>query len=154
MSSGRVVSLVSWVVAAVVSILSSAASAEDRYQLFFQNAYRACSDQFPPDTVSATKDFAAAREDCYAAQVSRALASLPPQSPQLLLGALQAVPDYAHLTFESALNAGIDPYYAVTAATRVVPEYSQTFASRAIGYGADPSKVTEATAAGFRREKP
>lgn len=128
------------------------AEAADRYQQFFQSAYRACSNQFPPDVVSASMDFAAAREACYAEHVQRALASIPPSSPQLLVGALQAVPDFADTTFEVALKAGIDPYYAVTAATRTLPDYGDTFASRAIRYGADPSRVTEATAAGRYHE--
>lgn len=129
-----------------------AVNAEDRYQRYFESAYRACSDQFPPDTVSASVDYAAAREDCYAGKVQQALASLPPNSPQLFEGALQAAPDYAHVAFEAALNAGFDPYYAVTAATRVMPAFADRFANRAIQYGADPSKVTEATAAGYPRE--
>lgn len=147
MSSRRLV----WFLLACIAI-PLGASAEDRYQRYFENAYRACSDQFPPDTVSASIDYTAAREDCYAGKVQRALAALPPDSPQRFEGALQAVPDYAHIAFEAALDAGFDPYYAVTAATRVMPAFADTFASRAIRYGADPSKVTEATAAGYRRE--
>lgn len=138
---------------AVVCLLGSAAHADDRYQRYFHGAYRACSDRFPPDTVSASLDYAVARENCYADEVRRALAMLPPDSPQLMIGALQAVPDYAHATFDAALAAGVDPYFAVTAATRTLPEYDRTFASRAIARGADPSQVTEATAAGHRYEK-
>lgn len=142
------------VVIAVLLLTMSAnrAEAADRYQQLFQSAYRACSNQFPPDVVSASMDFAAAREACYAEHVQRALATMPPSSPQLLMGALQAVPDFADSTFDVALKAGFDPYYAVTAATRTLPDRSATFASRAIQYGADPSRVTEATAAGRQRE--
>lgn len=152
MSTRRIVSLL--LLAGVGSAGVASVAAADRYEQFFQSAYRACTNQYPPDTVSASLDFAAAREDCYAAQVSRALAMLPPDSPQLLVGALQAAPDYAHVAFESALKAGIDPYFAVTSATQTLPRQGDTFASRAIQYGADPSRVTEATAAGYRREKP
>lgn len=147
-----------WIVSLVlltgVGVGAGSVVAADRYEQFFQSAYRACNNQYPPDTVSASIDVAAAREGCYATQVSRALAMLPPDSPQLLVGALQAAPDYAHVAFESALKAGIDPYFAVTAATQTLPRLGETFASRAIQYGADPSRVTEATAAGYRREKP
>lgn len=138
---------------AVASLLSSVATADDRYERYFHGAYRACSDRFPPDTVSASLDYAAARESCYADEVRRALAMLPPDSPQLMVGALQAAPDYAHVTFDVALAAGVDPYFAVTAATRTLPDYDRTFASRAIARGADPSQVTEATAAGHRYER-
>lgn len=140
-----------WLLLACVAV-PAGVHADDRYQRYFQGAYRACSDQFPTDTVSASTDYAAAREDCYAKKVQAALAKLPPDSPRVLEGALQAAPDYAHVAFEAALQAGFDPYYAVTAATRTLPAFGDTFASRAIQYGADPSKVTEATAAGYKRE--
>ena len=57
-----------WLLLACVAV-PAGVHADDRYQRYFQGAYRACSDQFPTDTVSASTDYAAAREDCYAKKV-------------------------------------------------------------------------------------
>jgi len=135
-------------------IVSTAALAGgDAYLNYFNSAYRACSDRYPPEQISASQDLAAARQSCYADQVARALGNLPPDSPDRLSAALQIAPEYAGSTFVAALQAGFDPYYAVAAATSALPQYDGTFAQLAISRGADPTQVTEATAAGLRRER-
>ncbi len=135
-----------------VNALGISSSANDNPHLdYFANVYRNCSAQYPPEQVSASRDIAAERRNCYLNQVVAALAQMPPDSPMRLQMALQIAPEYADGTFVSALQVGFDPYYAVTAATRALPEQDLTFANLAIARGADPSQVTQATAAGLRR---
>ncbi len=116
----------------------------------FQIAYYQCSEQFPPHVVSASIDFELARKACYVRLARSAMLNLPPNTPSLLYAALQAYPDTAESVFDEALTLGVEPYYAVTAATRALPLQDSQFARRAIAFGADPSRVTEATAAGHQ----
>ena len=138
-------------VLATSNMLTSSNADDNAYLGFFAGAYRSCSELYPPEQVSASRDIAAERRNCYLNQVVAALSQLPPDSPVRLQMALQVAPEYADGTFVSALQAGFDPYYAVTTATRALPEQDLTFANLAIARGADPSQVTQATAAGLRR---
>lgn len=140
-------------IAGVLLASTGAAVAGDSYVTHFATVYRDCADRYPPHEISATQDVAAARETCFSEQVAKALANMPPDSPQRLTAALQVAPEYADSTFASALEVGFDPYFAVTAATRALPDQNAKFAALAIGHGADPSQVTEATAAGLRERK-
>jgi len=116
----------------------------------FLISYRLCSDQFPPHVISASVDYDQARSACYVRLVRIAMHDLPPSTPAMLYSALQSSPESAEPVFGQALSLGFEPYYAVTAATQALPQQSPEFVRHAIAFGADPSRVTEAAAAGHQ----
>ncbi len=69
---------------------------------------------------------------------------------KMLRAALKAEPSLAVAAYDGALRGRVSPVLAYTVASATLPSAQQSFAQRAIAYGADPSQVAEATAAGTR----
>ena len=69
---------------------------------------------------------------------------------KMLRAALKAEPSLAVAAYDGALRGRVSPVLAYTIASAALPSAQQSFAQRAIAYGADPSQVAEATAAGIR----
>ncbi len=66
----------------------------------------------------------------------------------LVAAAVQAAPQYVADTVQAALQSGMDSYQVVQVATAAYPAAEATIAQQAITYGADPTAVLNATAAG------
>lgn len=66
----------------------------------------------------------------------------------LVAAAVQAAPQFVAQTVQAALQGGMDSGEVVQVATAAYPEAEATIAQQAITYGADPTVVLNATAAG------
>lgn len=118
----------------------------------FNIALRQCALRYPSYVVSASVDHRMARESCYNRFVKSALLDMPPDTPARLEAALLVAPDYAESTFRTVLALGMDPYFATTYATSILPKKDDLFAQVAIASGADPNKTLMATAAGKSKD--
>lgn len=96
-----------------------------------------------PDTGSGTY-FAA--DSCYKFQVQMTLTAN--KQPGQLTAALQAAPQFVDDTVEAALQVGMNSYDVVAVATAALPQSATVIAQRALAYGAEPSTILQATAAG------
>ena len=141
------------VLAACCSLWCGAAAAGETnpYNAYFQEALDQCQTlaKFNPQTDASGSYFSA--EHCYAWQSQLAYEDNPQARDQYLTAALQVAPQYAEETFAKALDVGLDRYHAVTLATAAYPKAEATYAQLAITRGADPTKVTQATAAGRKK---
>jgi hypothetical protein len=66
----------------------------------------------------------------------------------LVAAAVQAAPHYIAETVQAALQSGMDSGQVVQVATAAYPDAEATIAQQAITFGADPTVVLNATAAG------
>ena len=140
--------------AALVSASIYAQLPVSSYLNHFHNAYLSCASTFPSYVVNGNENYPLLRAQCFRKVVDKALADLPPESPDLLASALHAVPTMTDITMQAALDAGMDVYYVVTVATKTLPEREQDIARVAFLNGADPSRTLEATAAGKNDYEP
>lgn len=168
MKSALISGLVGW------GVLGSTAMAADAnpYTSTFHKAFEQCSSlaKANPDTGTGTYF---AQDSCYSWQVKMTinderscrsagvqadrcqgfLANAKNRTPKLLTAAIQAAPDYLNDTVDAALQSGMDSYDVVAIATSISPQSSDSIAQRAIAYGADPTRVLEATAAGRKKHQ-
>lgn len=125
--------------------------ASDPASQYFADAYQECDKLYQADKAAPATSGQFSKEACYAWQARIAFADYSEQRDSYFAAALKAAPEYAGQTFDAALEAGFDHYQAVTVATAAYPKAEATYAQRAISYGADPARVTEATAAGYKK---
>jgi len=141
------------VITACCSLWCGIAQSSDSnpYNAYFTNAKNQCeklAEANPPDAEG--NMFSA--EKCYTWQSQVAYHDNPKARDQYFVAALSVAPEYSEQTFDTALSAGFDTYKAVTLATTAYPRGEATFAQLAIAHGADPSQVTQATAAGRKKK--
>lgn len=137
---------------ACCSLWCGAALAGDQPAAYFAAAHKECDALYKADQAAPAASGQLSREACYTWQARLAFADYSDQRAAYFAAALQSAPEYASQTFDAALDAGFDQYEAVTVATAAYPKAEATYAQRAISYGADPARVTEATAAGYRKK--
>lgn len=141
------------VMAACCSLWCGIATAGDSnpYNAYFKDALNECQTlaKANPQTEPSGDFFSAER--CYAWQAQLAYEDNPKARDQYLVAALRVAPEYAEETFSRALHTGFDAYHAVTLATATYPKAEATYAQLAIAQGADPTQVTQATAAGRKK---
>ncbi len=89
------------------------------------------------------------KDSCYQYNVSAAFYDAKGKAgSEVLTAAIKAAPQFSEQSFDAAVQSGFDVYEAVKVATYANPKAEATYAQRAIAYGADATRVTEATAAG------
>lgn len=144
----RVRTVVITIFTALVSVNLYAELPTTKYLNHFHNAYLSCANTFPSHVVNGNENYQLLRAQCFRKAIDDALADMPPDSPDQLASALHAVPSMADVTMQGALDAGMDIYYVVTVATKILPEREHDITRVAFLNGADPSRTLEATAAG------
>ena len=135
------------------SLWCGAALAGDNPASYFAAAQKECDKLAQADQAAPAASGQFSKEACYTWQTRLAFADYSEQRSAYFAAALKAAPEYAAQTYDAALDAGFDQYEAVTVATTAYPKAEATYAQRAISYGADPALVTQATAAGYRKQR-
>jgi hypothetical protein len=138
---------------ACCSLWCGVALADDPASSYFASAYKECDKLYQADQAAPAGSGQFSREACYTWKARVAFTDYSMQRDAYFAAALKAAPEYAAQTFDAALDAGFDQYEAVTLATAAYPKAEATYAERAISYGADPTRVTEATAAGYKKNR-
>ncbi len=133
---------------ACCSLWCGAALAGDTAADYFAAAYKECDKLAQADQAAPQASGQFSKENCYSWQAGLAFTDHASDRNAYFAAALKAAPEFAGKTFDAALRAGMDQYEAVTVATTAYPQAEATYAQQAIAYGADPARVTTATAAG------
>lgn len=140
------------VVVACCGLWCGTALAGENPAQYFADAYKECDKLYQADQSAPANSGQFSREACYTWKARMAFSDYSEQRNEYFAAALKAAPEYAAQTFDAALDAGFDQYEAVTLATTAYPKAEATYAQRAISYGADPTLVTQATAAGYKSD--